>query len=459
MDKKTSLIISIFILTAIVASVAMGISLLFPFIISNIFCIAFLSLSGLDIKKLLFIGYKGMMECKVLYIFILLIGANISVWMASGVVPGMMYYGFEYLKETNFLFMAFVLTAFMSVFMGTAVGTISTLGIALLGVGQGFGIPEEVLLGVIVSGAFIADKVSPISGLFNLTLKATETSFKRALISMSKTLVPVVIITATIYYLLGLIYASGEDYQLVAAYQQALLEGFKISPLLLLLPVIVVLLPLKGVSIIPTILAGLIGGGIITMVYQGDTTFLQLISYTFFGYSAQTNVPELNSILISGGIAGMVEVVAIVASVITLSNILDRSGVLKPVIYDPIKKVKEKGELILKTGLIGGMLTVVTCDQTMGIVLLGKVYKPKFVELGVDKSILARTISDSSTVIAPLMPWNVNAIIIGTLTGVSATMYAPYAVLCYLFPLTVLYIFVSSKLGKVKLKKLEKILN
>ena len=66
---------------------------------------------------------SGLSECKILYLLILLIGANVSIWLSSGVVPSMIYYGFEYMKEINFLFAAFLITAIGSVFMGTAVGT------------------------------------------------------------------------------------------------------------------------------------------------------------------------------------------------------------------------------------------------------------------------------------------------------------------------------------------------
>jgi len=56
----------------------------------------------------------------------------------------------------------------------------------------------------------------------------------------------------------------------------------------------------------------------------------------------------------------------------------------------------------------------------------------------IDKSILARTVADTGTIVAPLMPWNVNAIIIHSIIGVSAIQYAPFAVLCFLNPMVML---------------------
>jgi len=126
------------------------------------------------------IGYylNGALEHRVIYGIILLIGGIVTVWIASGIVPSLIYYGFE-LISVNYIFtISFIFTSIVSVFMGTALGTISTVGIALMGIGKGYGVDLNILLGAIVSGAFIADKISPISGLHNLLLVVTETDYR-----------------------------------------------------------------------------------------------------------------------------------------------------------------------------------------------------------------------------------------------------------------------------------------
>jgi len=58
----------------------------------------------------------------------------------------------------------------------------------------------------------------------------------------------------------------------------------------------------------------------------------------------------------------------------------------------------------------------------------------------VEGTVLARTISDTGTIIAPLFPWNVNALIIGMISGISAVNYWPYALLCFISTLMTLII-------------------
>jgi NhaC family Na+:H+ antiporter len=70
----------------------------------------------------------------------------------------------------------------------------------------------------------------------------------------------------------------------------------------------------------------------------------------------------------------------------------------------------------------------------MGIVIPSKLFKEKFETLKFKKEVLVRTLSDTGTIIAPLMPWNVNAIIIVSVTGISSG-YALFSVLCFIFPI------------------------
>lgn len=414
--------------------ILLGVSLLFGFLGGIVFSSFVVIKKGIVINELIGIIGKSIKECTSLYILILLIGATISIWLSSGVVPAMMYYGFQYMKELNFLLASFVITSIISLFMGTAVGTISTIGIALIGIGRGFGLPEEILLGVIISGAFIADKISPISGLLNLTLTTTRAKYSQAIGPMLRTLIPVYIVTAAIYYLMGSKYTANIDISQINIYQQAILQGFNISPYLLILPLVVLIMTVLGIKTIPSILVGLTGGSILSLVLQ-NMSVSQIAHSIVFGYESNVKSGILDQILVSGGIMSMIEVVFIVLGAIILSGILEESGIIRPIINRVVSQIKTKNRLILKTGLVSCILTVVTCDQTVGIILPGRVFSDKFNELKVDKSILVRTISDTGTIIAPLMPWNINAIIIGTITTGSALAYAPYAVLCYIFPI------------------------
>lgn len=388
--------------------------------------------AGFKIKQIFNTMVSSIVEIKGLILIILLIGATTTVWISSGVIPTIMYYGFNYMNGVNFLLAAFLIMTVVSIFMGTAVGTISTVGIALMGIGFGLGIPPEMLIGVLVSGAFVADKISPLSGLLNLTMSTVKRNYLQIIKSFSITLIPLIIITAIIYCIMGSQYAVN-NYSSLEVYKEAIINDINISPFLLLMPILMVILSLVGLKSTITIGIGVVCGGIFSVAMQ-DMSILETIKSIMFGYSAKTASAELNSILVSGGVVSMIDVILIVVGSVVLVGLFEKSNVLEPIINKLISKVNSKFQLILKTGILSSLMTIITCDQTVGIILPGKTLQDKYEEFNIDSVVLARTISDTGTIIAPLMVWNVNSFIINSVTGISALGYAPYAVLCYLCP-------------------------
>lgn len=437
-SQKNSYVILVLTFISIVSCIIFEVSLVYGFISSLVFgCLAFIRI-GFTITELLNMMKSSLTECKELFILILLIGSAIPIWFSSGVIPTMMYYGFQYMQKMNIVFAAFILTSIVSIFMGSAFGAISTIGIALLGLGKMFGIPDYILLGAIVSGSFLADKLSPISGLLNLTLATTKTSYRGILISMFKTLLPTYIASGIIYFYIGKSYSLVSSGTNLEYFESTIKTSFFISPLLLILPISVFILSFLGVKIIKALSLGLICGIIVTLKLQ-KLSFIKIILAIFIGYRGETSSVQLNKILAGGGVISMVEVLLIIVGAIALNSIFQGTGIISPILNKITSTAKSKGKLILNTGIVSSILTI-ACDQSVGIIISGDFLKKRYKELGINNDILARTISDTGTIIAPLVPWNVNSLFILVITGISTVKYAPYAVLCYALPITTLFV-------------------
>lgn len=380
---------------------------------------------------------KGIKECSSIFIIILLVGSLVAIWLASGIVPAMMYYGFDYIQKMNFLLAGFFITMLTAMVMGTALGTVSTIGVALLGIGKGLLIPEGLLMGAIISGAFIADKISPIAALVNLTTKTTGVSYKDNARQGLITLLPTIALVSYFYYYLGKGYNGELNSNQLYHYQEAIEEFFHISPLMLIVPLIIIGMAFIGVKIIKNMTLGLLGGMIISYAYQ-NLGWAEIFRIILGGYSAGTSVEELNTIIKGGGVASMLEAILIVLAAVVLNSIFEGTNMIAPVIENFLLSIKSKRELIAKTGFLSILLTILTCDQTVGILLPGKFLKQKYVEMGLPKSVLARTIGDTGVIVAPIIPWNVNAVLTTVITGVSALQYGPYAILCYVLPIVTL---------------------
>ncbi|MBW9151436.1 Na+/H+ antiporter NhaC family protein [Clostridium estertheticum] len=446
-EKYTFIIIAL-TLISIISCIILKIFLFFGFLASIVIASCLLIKNGFSTTELLNMIKKGLCECKSLFILMALIGAMVSIWMASGVVPTMLYYGLKYMQGTNFLFATFVLTSIVSIFMGTAFGTISCVGIALLGLAKIFGIPNYILLGAIVSGAFIADKISPISSLFNLTLETLKISYKEALMSILKTLLPTYFVSGLLYYFIGKKYSIVIVNSNIDNFISTINRNFVVSPLLLLLPASIIIMSFLGVKMVKAVSLALIAGIIVSIGLQ-KANFNDIIVAIFNGYRINTNSVDLNTVLVSGGVVSMVSIILIITGAISLSSMFQETGLLVPIIKRITLRIKSHEELILKTGFISSALTAIS-DQSVGIILPGKLLREKYRELGIDNTTLARTITDTGTVIAPLIPWNANSLFIFIITGIPTVSYAPYTVLCYVSPIIT---FIFAYLHKFKTGK------
>lgn len=81
----------------------------------------------------------GMQAMLILYI----IGMLVGTWIPGGVVPSMIYYGLSILNPAAFLLTALIICSIVSFATGTSWGTSGTVGIALMGIGAGLGIPAR----------------------------------------------------------------------------------------------------------------------------------------------------------------------------------------------------------------------------------------------------------------------------------------------------------------------------
>ncbi|BAH06543.1 hypothetical protein CKR_1492 [Clostridium kluyveri NBRC 12016] len=423
-----------FTLIPIIMCIVFNVLLFYGLFISVVFSLCMFKVCGFTFKELLIMIINSFIECRELFILIVLIGITIPIWFSSGIIPAMMFYGFDYIIGKNLIFVAFIFTSLVSISIGSAVACISTIGIALLGLGKVFQVPDYILLGAIVSGAFLADKLSPISGLVNLMISTIRISYKKALIYMLRTTLPACIIVSIVYFYMGRNYTI-EEYAL-GNFQKSIGENYFMSPLLLLVPVLIFLLCFLGVKMVNSLFTG-VTIGIIISIFCQKVSLVKIFSYILFGYKGNTTSLELNKILVGGGIQSIISIFFIIIMAVALSSIFSGTGIINPIINKMISKVRCREEIIVKTGIISAILTII-CDQSMAIILPGELLRDKYKKLKIENYILARTISDTGVVMAPLIPWNGNSLFILALTGISSIKYGPYALLCYVLPIITL---------------------
>lgn len=202
-------------------------------------------------------------------IILLIIGALSGIWMISGVVPTLIYYGMQIIHPSFFLTSTCIICVLISVMTGSSWTTIATIGIALMGIGKAQGFEEGWIAGAIISGAYFGDKVSPLSETTILAASVTDTPLFRHIRYMMITTVPSLIITLIIFTVAGLSHDASNT-QHIAEVAAALNEKFHITPWLLIIPIATGILIARKVPSIITLFLSTLLAGIFALIFQPD---------------------------------------------------------------------------------------------------------------------------------------------------------------------------------------------
>ncbi len=370
------------------------------------------------------------------------VGMIIGLWIASGTVPTLIYYGLIILSPEWFLGAGMILCSIVSVSLGTSWGTTGTVGLALMGIGEGFGIPMYWTAGAVVSGAFFGDKISPLSDTTNLAPAVTGTNLFDHIRNMLPTTVPSMLVALAIYIIAGftLIDTSQVSFERIEAITGALDDAFWISPIMLLPALVVIVLAVMKKPPIPSLFAGAVLGAIMAIVFQGASMH-DTFTYANSGYSVTTGVAEIDPLLNRGGIQSMMWVISLVLLALGLGGALEKVGCLQAIIAVIIQKVKSFRGIQTSAILTSVATNTVAGDPYLSIALPGRMYVPVYRGIRYSPLNLSRAVEEGGTLVSPLVPWNAGGAFVITALGLGVAdgnfqnlLYIPLAFACWLSP-------------------------
>jgi NhaC family Na+:H+ antiporter len=369
-------------------------------------------------------------------IIIMLIGMIIGIWIESGTVPTMIYYGLKFLKPQYFYVISFIFSAVVSISIGTAFGTVSTVGLALISIAQGMGISLPLAAGSIISGAYVGDRMSPLSSIAIMTAHSADSDLHEMIKEMLKTFWVPFILSAVIYFILGFRY-NGFSYDV--SQTNLLLDGlvnnYLISFLMIIPPLMIIILALRRVPTILNLLINLILSSLIALFVSG-MNIKNVITVLYAGANGQTEIELLNQLLTRGGLASMLDLIALIILAVVLGGLLEKLGILNTILNKIIQAIDNRSQLISVTMASSFITAALSCNQLLGVFLPGKMLSSKYDELDVPRSILGRSLGDSGLILSPLIPWNINALMMMGILGVHTLQYFKYTFFPVLVPIT-----------------------
>lgn len=372
------------------------------------------------------------MSAMVIFIFI---GLIIAAWIFSGTVPALIYYGLHYITPKLFLPVGLLLCSLTSMSIGTSWGTVGTMGLAMMGIGAGMGIPTGLTAGMVLCGASFGDKMSPISDTTNLAPAAAGTTLQRHISSMWMTTLPAYIIVFAIFTIIGLFYQDGQmDYTTIDIFIDTIGTTFRISPILLLPVIVLLALNIRQFPAIPGMAIGTLLAVILAVTVQG-TNIKEVISGLNYGYTASTGVEMVDTLLQRGGIQSMMYTFSLACIAISFGGVMERVGYLHKVVGLVVSKVKSDKmmvPLVIGSATVG---TMVMGEVYLTLVLNGNLFRQTFKERGLRPEMLSRLLEEGGTLTQVFVPWSTTSMFVTAALGVSTAEYWRFALLHYINPL------------------------
>ncbi|MBR5777726.1 MAG: sodium:proton antiporter [Bacteroidales bacterium] len=372
-------------------------------------------------------------------IMLLLIGGISSTWMLSGVVPTLIYYGLQIINPKIFLFASCIISALVSLLVGSSWTTIATIGIALVGIGNSLGFESYWIAGAVISGAYFGDKISPLSDTTILASSSAGAELFPHIRYMLVTTIPSFVISLIIFLVAGFAKsAAGADSS--TDFLFALTNTFTISPWLLTVPLLTgVLIAFKLPALI-TLFASILFASIAMIISQPqiiatitsssdlsvNTTAVAVFKSLYAHIDIETNNTMLNTLVATKGMSGMLNTIWLIICAMCFGGVMVGSGMIKSITTMIIRYVKGRAAIVSSTVFTGLFCNICLADQYLSIILTNSLFKDFYEKKGYEARLLSRSTEDSATVTSVIIPWNSCGVTQATILNVTTLAYLPY---------------------------------
>lgn len=372
-------------------------------------------------------------------LILLSIGILIASWVLSGTIPFLVYWGVRLVSPEYLVLTAFLATATMSLFTGTSWGSAGTIGVALMGTAIALDAPVAATAGAVVSGAYLGDKMSPLSDTTNICAIGAGASLYGHVRHMLYTAVPSFALALVVYALAARsgLPADGGLPERALALLADLDRAFTLGWVTVIPVVVVVWGIVRQTPPALAILASSAAALVIGVATQGFAVRDALIA-PVSGFRTAMLAPDvlpasdaLRSLVERGGLYSMSTTLIVVIAAFLLAAAMEVSGSLSLLVSRLLRSVRGVFGLIASTMAAGATMIATTSHGGVTGLVIGNLFQHAYRDRGLAPENLSRSLEDSVTITEPLMPWTVSAVFMATMLGVPTAQYAPWAVFCY----------------------------
>lgn len=381
----------------LIASIAAGIPIIIALLAGYAVFFIYALRRGFRPMAILGMSLSGISEARNILIAFALIGMLTATWRCAGTIPSIVCYAFGIVRPSWFLIAAFLINSLISFLTGTSFGSVATMGVICMTMGNALGISPALTGGAILSGIFFGDRCSPVSTSALLVADITKTDIFGNISGMMRTGAVPFAAACIIYGALSI--SSSSSGTASAGFTALFREEFRIGLMPLLPAAVMLVLSLMRMDTRTTMAASIAAAIAVAIPYQG-ISISSLPEILISGYRSPS--PELSAAIDGGGILSMANVAAIVAISSSYAGIFSATGLLdslKAAIAAMGRKLPSSVIIVM----ISTATSMIACNQTLATMLTHQLCSG----LIDDRKEMALALENSVIVIAALIPWSI----------------------------------------------------
>ncbi len=331
-----------------------------------------------------------------MFIFILA-GAFSKTAQAMGGVTSIVNLGLSLIPQNYLIVGLFIICMFISISMGTSVGTVAAIAPVGFGISQATEIPAALAMATVVGGAMFGDNLSMISDTTIAAVRAQKTQMSDKFKVNFRIVVPGALITIVLLWWLTMGYQI--DHTKTYDY-----EWFKVIPYLLVL-----ILAIIGVNVILVLLGGVALAGVIGLIDHA------------FSFSGLLKV-------ISEGIIGMQDIAMIALLIGGMIGLVEHHGGITWLLNFVKSRVKSRrGAEFGIAGLVS-IADISTANNTISIIMAGPLAKDIADEYQIDARKSASILDIFGSAFQGFVPYSPQLIAAAGVASISPVMLLPYSI-------------------------------
>jgi len=425
---------------SLIAGIVLSLTIGFPLALGIVFAImvTLVSVRGLGYswKQQFIFGWDGVRQTKPVLLILFFVGLLIPLLMMAGTIPAIIYYGLSVINVDYLLILSFLLTAAVSYLLGTSVGTLSTIGLSLMGIAHTAGISPAIVAGALISGAMVGERFSPISSSRLLVLANVGMTEVQEIRTRRPALITIGI-CVVLFLLFDLFRGKTGSTDTIQMYQELLVSHFSIS-WILMLPLLALItsfaLRAKAVT---ALLYGIVAS-LLLVVIKGNLDVQTFFSSMLNGYVLHSGT-SLDQLVHGGGLTSILSVLTLIILAGFLNGILNKANLLTPIVDKMMGETKNPTVLVAKATALSLLVVIISCNQTIPILVLGSTLLRRFSGWTGGRELLGKTMMDSTLVMPVLVPWNGLAMMMAVTLGVSTVQTLPFLFFSLLLPLVTIF--------------------